>query len=351
MATGRQLRTRIKSITGLRKITKAMNMIAAAQVRKSQLHLDNARAFSRAVIDIWPEPVKDASNVNTLLVVPFVADRGLCGAANSSIIRKAKKNIDAAVSGGAAKDVKIVVLGEKGRGGMERAYKKYFAAAMCELTKIRTGMTFKQSSELTNYILAQQFDAGYMMYNRFKNMMVYNQIETPVLNYEKALEAGKFDDYEMEGDAEILKNLYEYRMATRVYLHQAESDCSEQSARSTAMAGSSKSASDILSALQLLYNRTRQSKITQELMEIIGGMTGAKKDKGDGDGVDEEAMTAMLRPIFKAQVPKKFPDYTPMPGTLAQRMYKAHVNTTESTNAIKARLTAFAKQYEGQRGF
>jgi len=351
MATGRQLRTRIKSITGLRKITKAMNMIAAAQVRKSQLHLENARAFSRAVVDIWPEPAVAAKkdNVGTTLVVPFVADRGLCGAANSSIIRKAKKNIDVAVSSGETKDVRLVVFGEKGRSGMERQYKKYFSAAMCELSKIRTGFTFKQSAELSNYVLAQQFDAGYMIYNRFKNMMVYNLTETPVLNYEKALESGKFDDYEMEGDAEILKNLYEYRMATRVYLHQAESDCSEQSARSTAMAGSSKSAKDILDGLQLLYNRTRQSKITQELMEIIGGMTGAKKDKGDKNTVDEDAMTAMLAPIFKAQIPTKFPEYTPIPGTLAQRVYKAHENTEESTGALKKRLAAFAKQYEGQR--
>lgn len=282
MATGRQLRARMKSVTGLRKITKAMNLIAAAKVRKSQTQLDRARIFSRPIIDAWAEPARDKEFKHTgnVLLVPIVADRGLCGAANSSIIRECKKKMIEINSGaGEAKNIQLVIFGEKGRTGLERLYKKNFLACLSDLGKIRSGLNFKQVALLSEHILSAQFDSADIVYNRFKNMMSYFTTIAPLNTLDKSIETGKFEQFELEGDADILRNFYEYRIAVRMFNYFCEADATEQSARTTAMANSSKSADDMLAALRLQYNRSRQTKITQELMEIIGGMIGLSKDK------------------------------------------------------------------------
>jgi len=167
------------------------------------------------------------------------------------------------------------------RASLQRAYGKYYSVAISEHSKLKR-RTFKQTSILADEILTNKFETAEILYNQFKNLITFEATNTPLLSLHSAINNTNLAEaYELEGEADLIENLYEYTFAIRLGQYLAECDMVEFSQRVNSMGNSSKSAEDMLARLKLLYNRTRQAKITTELCEIISGATaaddGAKK--------------------------------------------------------------------------
>jgi F-type H+-transporting ATPase subunit gamma len=136
--------------------------------------------------------------------------------------------------------------------------------------------TFKETCIFADNILRTEFDHGEFIYNNFKNMIAFDTTIVPFTNRTIALsDPTQFVIYEQEGNSDILENFYEFFIAVRLHSFLAETDMVEFSQRVNSMSNSSKNAEEMLSKLRLLYNRSRQAKITTELIEIISGATAA----------------------------------------------------------------------------
>jgi len=265
MATGKQLKNRIKTVTNIRKITKAMKMVAAAKLRSVQSFLEQVRFFQKDIAEIWPESTADKTNGKKLLVV-MSSDRGLCGGVNTVIARAVRKRVLV------SDDANIFVIGEKGKAVLERYFGRRFTTTVSDAGKQRP-VTFLEVSLVAEHILAQPFDHATIYYNQFKSAIAYDTTEAPLTSLQASLENREYwNKYQFEGDKnEILRDLYEFRLACRLFHYSIESATSEQSARMTAMDNSSKNAGEMLEKLRLMFNRSRQAKITTELIEIISG--------------------------------------------------------------------------------
>ena len=175
-------------------------------------------------------------------------------------------------------DVKLFVVGEKGRAGLERLYKDGFRAVVTEAGKLRP-LTFPEVALIVDQILSIPFDQVSFVYNQFKNSISFKTTVEPVSAMHTTLDdPNAFANVEVDGDrTEVLENFYEFRMAVRLLHFMSEQACSEQSTRMTAMDSSSRNAGAMLQRLQRQYNRLRQAKITTELTEIISGATAAEE--------------------------------------------------------------------------
>jgi F-type H+-transporting ATPase subunit gamma len=277
MATEQQLKMRIRSVGNIEKITKAMKMVAAAKLRRVQENLDIARAFSADITEVWPEPEEAPvpSKDTQHLMVAISADKGLCGAVNGTIIRSCRDRlIDYKIEGIVPS---LVLYGDKGRLGLERLFAKQIDTSVSDLSKLKV-KTFTQACELSSYILDVEFDSADLTYQHFRSLLSYETTTIPMHSLKaRTADVSCFSAYELEGDGDVLQNLHEFRTAVQMFHLFAETDTSELSARMNAMGNSSKNAGEMLEALTLLYNRTRQAKITTELIEIISGATAAEE--------------------------------------------------------------------------
>lgn len=272
MATAQALRIRIQAVKNIRKITSAMKMVAACKLRGAQETLATARAFKTSVDTVWKVP-KQLPKTESQTWVGISSDRGLCGAINSSIVRGIRDSI--IKTSAENKDLKrkdIVLYGEKCRQGLDRLYGKHFKTTISETSKFRP-LTFFQCCELTDYFLAPQTDKISLFYQKFKSMIAYETTEEIFYSYESVKDsiASDYADYEVEGDADTMRNLSEYRANVKLFHYFAENEASTLSARMSAMDNSSKNAKDMINSLTLYLNRNRQAKITTELSEIVGG--------------------------------------------------------------------------------
>ena len=216
---------------------------------------------------------------NSVLVVPITPDRGLCGSVSATVSRAAKARINRLHSDG--KTVMAVVVGEKGRAALERNFHRDFLATVADHSKLKR-RTFKQSALIADHIVQAPFEGCEVLYNVFKNMISFETRDVLLPSFAQATaDPKRFEAFEVEGEADALENLYQFTTAVRLHLWLAESDMVEFSQRVNSMGNSSKSAEDMLNRLKLLYNRTRQAKITTELVEIISGAAAADDSKKD----------------------------------------------------------------------
>jgi F-type H+-transporting ATPase subunit gamma len=281
MATQQQLKGRMKAVGNIKKITKAMKMVSAAKLRAVQAQLDTVRSFQAGITNVWPQPKEQdlpATDGVKKCLVCITSDRGLCGAINSSISKQAKVTLKQAEA--SSTDVAVVALGDKGKSALERGFKSHFKLSIAENYRAKA-MPFKQAAMVADLLLAQGFDRMEFLYNRFKNAVSFETTREVMysLRLLSPLVNSQFSKYSIESggyNMSVLRSLYEYRVAVRLYHMFQESATSEQSARMSAMDNSSKNATEMLGKLQLLYNRARQSKITTELCEIIGGAESLK---------------------------------------------------------------------------
>ncbi|MGY6411778.1 MAG: F0F1 ATP synthase subunit gamma [Alkalilacustris sp.] len=285
MPSLKDLKVRITSVKSTRKITKAMQMVAAAKLRRAQEAAQDARPYAERmakVINSLAQSVKDSSTAPRLLagtgsdkvqlLVVMTSERGLCGGFNSSIVRLARQRIDALLKAGHT--VKILTVGKKGREQLKREYAEHFVGHV-DLSEVKR-MNYEVARDIANGVLgrfdAGEFDVATILYARFQS--VISQVPTAQqiipAQVEDGAEAGALYEYE-PSEEEILADLLPRGVATQIFAALLENAASEQGARMTAMDNATRNAGDMIDRLTIQYNRSRQAAITKELIEIISG--------------------------------------------------------------------------------
>jgi len=277
----RDLRRRIKSIKNIQQITKAMKAVSAAKMRRAQENVTAARPYAKRLIGVLGRvapvtkgvrhPLLEVREPKKAAYVVITADRGLCGGFNSNIIRKAAAEIRN------LPDVELICVGRKGRD----FFRKRGYNIIQQYVGLGENVNAAQAREIARYIIDSysegQFDAVYLVYSEFVNVMVQRPVAAKLLPAEppKGKEgdaASGLVDYIFEPSAEeVLASLLPKYVTNTVFQAMLESKAGEQSARMTAMDNATKNASDIISRLTLSMNRARQAAITKEISEIVGG--------------------------------------------------------------------------------
>ncbi len=285
MASLKEMRDRIASVKSTQKITKAMQMVAAAKLRRSQDAAQNARPYATrmaAVIanlaagvsgDGAPKLLVGTGRDRRHLIIVATSDRGLAGGFNSSIVRAARDRIAALIAQG--KDVKLICVGKKARDQLRRLY----GANIIEFIEAGTpslATAQKISDRVLELFAAGDVDVVTLFYSRFKS--VVTQIPTAKQLIPAEVEAGaqKIDlkgaCYEYEPDEEtILAALLPRNITTQILSAALENQAGFFAAQMAAMDNATRNAGDMINAYTIQYNRTRQAQITKELIEIISG--------------------------------------------------------------------------------
>ncbi|MFN4312111.1 MAG: F0F1 ATP synthase subunit gamma [Ferrovibrio sp.] len=291
MPSLKSLRVRINSVKSTQKITKAMKMVAASKLRRAQEAAEAARPYAERMAGILASLAagqNGAENAPKLLVgngkdqvhllIVATAERGLCGAFNSSIVKLARRKIEELTAQG--KTVKILCVGKKGRDQLRRDHASKIIDTV-DLSKVKK-VGFAEAQEIADRALAMfeagEFDVAHIFFNNFKS--VISQIPT-VQQLIPAMVAGAGAGaapdlggaiYEFEPDEEaILNQLLPRNLSMQVYRALLENAASEMGAKMTAMDNATRNAGEMIKKLTTVYNRSRQAQITKELIEIISG--------------------------------------------------------------------------------
>ncbi len=290
MPSLKSLRTRIASVKATQKITKAMQMVAAAKLRRAQMAAEAARPYASRMQRVLTNlasgvPASSAppllagtgSDKRHLLIV-CTAERGLCGAFNSSIARLARDRANALISQG--KSVKFICVGKKGYDILKRLFEKDILEVVDLRGVKQIGFANAQAiaQKLISRFEAGEFDVATLFYARFRS--VIQQIPTAQrvipadtsAAAEEGAEAGVPGFYEFEPDeGEILNSLLPRNIAVQIYRALLENVASEMGAKMSAMDSATRNAGEMIKKQTIFYNRTRQAMITKELIEIISG--------------------------------------------------------------------------------
>ena len=293
MPSLKEFRNRIASVKATRKITQAMQMVAAAKLRRAQEAATASRPYTDRMNTILGNlnkalPVKDGASPllvgtgkdDVHLLVVMSAERGLCGAFNSGIARKARQDIVALRNAG--KTVKIFCVGRKGYDVLRREFADLIIENIDFREVKRIGFVNAETvaSRVMEMFDEGAFDVCTIYYSEFKS--VISQIPTGLQLIPASLPAGEVDDapasrtaaavYDYEPDEEeLLSYLLRRNISTQIYRGLLENAASEQGARMTAMDNATRNAGDMIDKLTISYNRQRQAQITKELIEIISG--------------------------------------------------------------------------------
>jgi F-type H+-transporting ATPase subunit gamma len=284
MPSLKDLKNRIGSVKNTRKITKAMQMVAAAKLRRAQEAAEAARPFAERMTAVMtalaagvgtgdgaPKLLAGNGKDQVHLLVVMTSERGLCGGFNSSIVKLARVRAAELVAEG--KTVKILTVGKKGREQLKRDWGNAFVGHV-DLSEVkRVGYANAQgvAREVMAAFEAGEADVVTIFYNRFQSVIA--QIPTMKQVIPATFEstgATALYDYEPSEEA-ILADLLPRGVATQIFTALLENGASEQGARMSAMDNATRNAGDMINKLTIQYNRSRQAAITKELIEIISG--------------------------------------------------------------------------------
>jgi F-type H+-transporting ATPase subunit gamma len=284
VATLREIRRRISGVKSTQKITKAMKMVAAAKLRRAQDAVVSARPYARkmqallrhlaGVVDVTANPLFVQREVRTVAVVVVTADRGLCGAFNTNLIRAAANHLKTQYADlHAAGHTKLICIGRK---GFDFFSKNGYHVAEKHLG-IFSGLDFATAQRIVAEIVKGytegEFDRVELVYNEFKSIVqqrvVIDQM-LPIPTQETGTASKTDYIYEPSGP-EIISALVPRHLNFQLWRVLLESYASEQGARMTAMDNATTNATDLIQELQLSYNKARQASITKELLEIVSG--------------------------------------------------------------------------------
>ena len=287
MPSLKDLKNRIESVKNTRKITKAMQMVAAAKLRRAQDSAEAARPYSERFNGVLgslaasvggsenaPKLLSGTGSDQTHLLVVMTAERGLCGGFNSNIAKLARQHANALISAG--KTVKILTVGKKGRDNLRRDFGSLFLAHV-DLTQVKR-VGYSDAQSIAQDVLARfdncEFDVATIFYSKFENVVSQVPTAQQVIpaSYENTESdgGGSFYDYEPDEGA-ILANLLPRGVATQIFSALLENGASEQGARMSAMDNATRNAGEMIDKLTIEFNRSRQAVITNELIEIISG--------------------------------------------------------------------------------
>ena len=309
MANLKDLKTRIQSVKSTQKITKAMQMVAASKLRRAQEAAEAARPYAGRMATVlsglaasvagqpgMPPLLAGTGREDVHLVIVATSERGLCGGFNSNIVRAAKKRINALQGDG--KTVKLLCIGRKGVAQLKSQYGALIVDTV-DLSHVKS-LAFADVQPIAERVLAMfgdgEFDVCSVFYARFKSALTQIVTEHQLIPAAISGQASGQDDdagtndagnenggetpppdlkgsiYEYEPDEEeILQTLLPRNLSVQLFGALLENAASEQGSRMTAMDSATRNASDMIDALSLKYNRTRQAVITSELIEIISG--------------------------------------------------------------------------------
>lgn len=281
MVTESALRARIATVDNVRKITSTMKMVAAAKLRNAQKQLGVSRAFVKDVTSVWPDHEADDTIHPKEHIVTVCSDGGLCGAVNSTIVRGVRRDMIPMVGkNNKGTEVGMTLIGLKSIQALERAFGDHFSTTITETGKLKN-LSFRQASMMTQTWLDADYDRATVYYNVFRSAVSYDTTKASFYKVEQAIGDGKFLlPYEVEGDQDTIANFYDFRAAVKMYSFISENDTSTLSSRMNAMENSSKNATEMLDALKLKLNRSRQARITTELIEIVSGAAAAAEMEG-----------------------------------------------------------------------
>jgi F-type H+-transporting ATPase subunit gamma len=291
MPSLKDLRNRIRSVKSTQKITSAMKMVAAAKLRRAQEQAEAARPYAqrleRMIASLAarlsntagaPPLLTGTGSTDTQLIIVATSDRGLCGAFNSSIVRDARALAHSLLAEG--KTVKILCIGRKGRDQLRRDFARYIVDTIEMVGKKRIAFADADAiaTRVRDMFKAGEIDVATIIFARFKSaisQVVTRQqlipVALPAVADAAPASAGSAI-YEYEPDEEtILDALLPRNLSVQIFGALMENNASENGARMTAMDNATRNAGDMIDALTLNYNRTRQAVITKELIEIISG--------------------------------------------------------------------------------
>jgi F-type H+-transporting ATPase subunit gamma len=284
MATLRDIQRRIKSVQSTQKITKAMKLVAAAKFRRAQERILEARPYAKKMNELLGSLVERAGDITHPLLarrdmgrkrlVIVTADKGLCGAFNSNILRESLRFL----RGADEASVTLIVVGKKARD----FYRRRQFAIKSELLGFWDRLAYSHAQEIANGVmrdyLAEEVDEVQLMYNEFRSVAVQRPVRQQLLPIQADAEsddkddAGPSEEYIYEpGPESILASLLPRHVTTQVYRALMESAAGEYGARMTAMESASKNAREMINVLTIQYNKARQERITKELLDIVGG--------------------------------------------------------------------------------
>jgi F-type H+-transporting ATPase subunit gamma len=284
MASLKEMRNRIASVKATQKITKALQMVAAAKLRRSQDAAQNARPYAErmaAVIanlaagvsgDGAPKLLVGTGSDQRHLVVVATSDRGLAGGFNSSIVRAARERINRLLSEG--KDVRILTVGRKARDQLRRLDRSVGAVEAGGNPSL--AVAEEVSAKIRQLFEAGDIDVVTLYFSKFKSVVTQTPTGIQLIPAEVQAAAQPIDlkgaVYEYEPDEEtILEELLPRNITTQIFSAMLENQAGFFAAQMTAMDNATRNAGDMISSLTLQFNRSRQAQITKELIEIISG--------------------------------------------------------------------------------
>ncbi len=283
----KDLKNRIESVKNTRKITKAMQMVAAAKLRRAQDAAEASRPYSERFNNVLaslaatvgssesaPVLLRGTGKQDVHLLIVMTAERGLCGGFNSNIAKLARSH--AAELKQVGKRVKIITVGKKGRDALKRDLGEYFVEHV-DLSEFKS-IKYINAQAIAKALLARfddsEYDVATIFYSKFVNVVsqipTAQQIIPAIFDDQSSASDKAVYDYEPDEET-ILADLLPRGVATQIFAALLENGASEQGARMSAMDNATRNAGDMIDKLTIEFNRSRQAVITNELIEIISG--------------------------------------------------------------------------------
>ena len=288
MPSLRDIKRKITSVKKTQQITKAMKMVAAAKLRRAQDRVIAARPYARKILQVITNlavcveraqhPLLAKREPKQVKLMVLTSDRGLCGAYNTNILRKAVEVVRQFKAEG--KEVRVNVVGRKGRDFFRKRAGYTLGKVWSELGMIDYEKAADVGKNIVDRFMAGEADEVYLLYNEFKSVMQQKVTLEKLLPVEPPAECDPFMtavDYLYEPSAEaILSAILPKHIEVQVYRSMLESQASEMGSRMTAMDSATRNAKDMIERLTLKFNKQRQAAITKEISEIVGGAEAQK---------------------------------------------------------------------------
>lgn len=267
-ATLKEVELRLKSIKNIEKITKTMKIVASTRLNKAERAKNTAKIFDEADQQFYHNAETQAlpSETPKELVIAITSDKGLCGSIHSQLAKAVRRHLKE------SPDADIVTVGDKIKAQLLRTHPDNVKLAVNGVGK--DAPTFEESAAIANKLLglgAGAYPKISIYYNDPVSSISFEPKVKPVFNPETIEQSPMYSKFEIDNDLKVSTDLFEYTLANKILTAMAEGHAAEISARRTAMDNASKNAGDMINRYSILYNRTRQAVITNELVDIITG--------------------------------------------------------------------------------
>jgi F-type H+-transporting ATPase subunit gamma len=286
------LRRRVRSVANIQQITRAMKFVSISKLRRAQERIFAARPYANRMlavlnslatrVDRSAHPLLQERDVENLMLLVVTADKGLCGAFNSNLIKSAVQFIeDESVN----RSLSLALVGKKGVDW----FKKRPWPIRHQYLNIMSRVDFEYAHEISRsicqYYSEEEIDAIYLLYNEFKSVVSQRVVVEPLLPIRRldvTAESGVFLDYIYEQSPSVLfEQLLQRHVETQVFRAMLESEAAEHAARMTAMDAATRNSKEMIEALTLHINRVRQASITTEIIEIVSGANALEELRSD----------------------------------------------------------------------